>query len=96
MKVGDKVRLAHFHGSTGDQILAESGAAGVIKSIEEEPEPNVLTRCVEVQWNDGISWHFRHRLILDNEEDIAHLKKIFLNHLKYQKSFLGRTKNESG
>ena len=55
MKVGDKVRLAHFHGSTGDQILAESGAAGVIKSIEEEPEPNVLTRCVEVQWNDGIS-----------------------------------------
>ena len=23
MKVGDKVRLAHFHGSTGDQILAE-------------------------------------------------------------------------
>ena len=65
MKVGDKVRLAHFHGSTGDQVLAESGAAGVIKSIEEEPEPNVLTRCVEVQWSDGISWHFRHRLILE-------------------------------
>ena len=71
MKVGDKVRLAHFHGSTGDQILAESGAAGVIKSIEEEPEPNVLTRCVEVQWNDGISWHFRHSLILENEEDTS-------------------------
>ena len=52
MKVGDKVRLAHFHGSTGDRILAESGATGVIKSIEEEPEPNVLTRCVEVQWDD--------------------------------------------
>jgi len=68
LKVGDKVRLAHFHGSTGDQILAESGATGVIKSIEEEPEPNVLTRCVEVQWNDGISWHFRHSLILENEE----------------------------
>jgi len=68
MKVGDKVRLAHFHGSTGDQILAESGDTGVIKSIEEEPEPNVLTRCVEVQWSDGISWHFRHNLILENEE----------------------------
>ena len=68
MKVGDKVRLTHFHGSTGDQILAESEAVGIIKSIEEEPEPNVLTRCVEVQWNDGISWHFRHRLILEDEE----------------------------
>jgi len=83
MKVGDKVRLAHFHGSTGDQILAESGAAGVIKSIEEEPEPNVFTRCVEVQWNDGISWHFRHSLILENEEekDIAYLRKNLKDYL---------------
>jgi hypothetical protein len=40
----------------------------VIKSIEEGPEPNVLTRCIEVQWDDGISWHFRHRLILESEE----------------------------
>jgi hypothetical protein len=78
MKVGDKVRLAHFHGSTGDQILAESGAAGVIKSIEEEPEPNVLTRCVEVQWNDGISWHFRHRLILENDQNTKQSKLLRL------------------
>jgi hypothetical protein len=68
MKVGDKVRLAHFHGSTTDQSRASRADIGVIKSIEEEPDPNALTRCIEVLWNDGIGWHFRHRLILESEE----------------------------
>jgi hypothetical protein len=68
MKVGDKVRLSHFHGSLTDHCRASRADVGVIKSIEEEPEPNVLTRCIEVLWDDGISWHFRHRLILESEE----------------------------
>jgi hypothetical protein len=68
MKVGDKVHLSHFHGSLTDHYRASRTDVGVIKSIEEEPEPNVLTRCIEVLWDDGIGWHFRHRLISEREE----------------------------
>lgn len=68
MKVGDKVRLAHFHGSLTDHYRASRTDVGVIKSIEEALELNVLTQYIEVLWDDGISWHFRHMLVLESEE----------------------------
>jgi len=69
VKVGDRVSLGHFHGSRTDYKRASEAHIGVIKSIEEEPEPNVHTRCVEVQWSDGgVSWHFKYRLVMENEE----------------------------
>ena len=69
VKVGDIVSLGHFHGSRTDYKRASEAHIGVIKSIEEEPEPNVHTRCVEVQWSDGgVSWHFKYRLVMENED----------------------------
>jgi len=71
MKVGDKVHLLASHSSYGDKELAAGRYVGVIKSIEPDPDPKIITRCVEVLWADadppGISWHFPGSLEVLNE-----------------------------
>ena len=68
MKVGDRVRLAHFHGSCTDEARGAEKCVGIVKSIEIDPDPMIITRCIEVLWDDGVSWHFPQRLIMENEE----------------------------
>ena len=71
MKVGDKVHLLTSHGSCGDQEFVAGRHVGVIKDINPDHDPTVLTRCVEVLWPDtetpGISWHFLCSLVLAEE-----------------------------